>query len=396
MDDVASMADARKTVYTDSNLLIVFGVALMAVLRPDSITPAFPLIARAFDRSSQDVGLMITFFALPSVFLTPVLGVLADRWGRKRILVPSLLLFGLAGVLCAFARDFELLLALRLLHGIGAAALSTLNITMVADLYSGDDRTTAMGYNASVRSLGSTVFPLTGGALATLGWRYPFALAWLAVPIAVLVWLALENPEPSSDRDFGQYLAQMGRSVRDWKVAALFVTGCVVFIVMFGGYLNYYPFLLEGAFGAPAWMIGILVSGRSVINLLIASQLGRLTRVVPVEGLLKISFILYGLAFVMIPLMPNLEMMILVTVVLGMAEGLYWPSSQVILGSLAPLANRASFLAANDMVLKVGQTVGPLLMGAIFGWGDVGAVFYVAAGVSWAAFLLVARSVDST
>lgn len=382
-------------VYQDLALQITFGVALMAVLRPDSVTPAFPLIARTFDRSSQEIGLLITFFALPSVFLTPVLGVLADRWGRKRILVPSLFLFGLAGGLSMFVRNFELLLGLRLLHGVGAAALSMLNITLVADLYAGRNRTAAIGYNASIRSLGSTVFPLVGGALAVVGWQYPFALAWLAIPTAWLVWRKLENPEPSRATDFRQYMGQMAHSVQSWKVVALLAAGCVVFVVMFGGYLNYFPFLLEGTFGAPAWVIGVLVSGRSVINLVIASQLGRMTRFVSVEMLLKASLALYGIAFAMIPLMPNLETMALVTLVLGAAEGLYWPSSQALLGSWAPLANRASFLAANDMVLKSGQTLGPLLMGAVFGRGGVSAVFYLAAGCSLLAFLLAAGWIGS-
>lgn len=381
----------RQPVYRDAALQMTFAVALMAVLRSDSVTPAFPLIGRVFQKSSQDVGLLITLFALPSVFFTPVLGVLADQWGRRRVLVPSLLLFGLAGGLCMFARDFRLLLTLRLLHGVGAAALSMLNITLVADLYRGDERTAAMGYNASIRSLGSMVFPLVGGTLAGFGWQYPFALAWLALPITTLVYLSLDTPTPQNDHSFGQYLRQIGHSVRSWKVAVLFLSGCLVFIIMFGAYLNYYPFLLDGAFNAPAWVIGGLISTRSMINLIAASQLGRLTRQLSVERLVTGSFVLYGLAFVMIPLMPNLTMMVPAAIVLGMAEGLYWPSSQALLGSLAPLRNRAGFLAANDMVLKVGQSVGPLLMGAIIGWSNINTVFYVAAGGAFAMFGLLAH-----
>ncbi len=352
----------------------------MAVLRSDSITPAFPQIGQVFQKSSQEIGLLISLFALPSVFLTPILGILADRWGRRRVLVPSLLLFGLAGGLCAFARDFQLLLALRLLHGIGAAALSMLNITLVADLYRGDKRTAAMGYNASIRSLGSMVFPIIGGALAALSWQYPFALAWLALPIAAWVGLALDTPVPKNDYSLGKYLKQIGRSVQSWKVAVLFLSGCVVFIIMFGAYLNYYPFLLDGRFNAPAWIIGGLISARSMVNLIVASQLGRMTRHVSVERLLVISFALYALAFSLIPLMPSLKMMLPAAIILGLAEGLYWPSSQALLGSLAPLNNRAGFLAANDMVLKVGQSAGPLLMGIVIGWGSFDVVFYVAAG----------------
>jgi MFS family permease len=94
-------------VYKDHNLHIVWGVTLMAVPGTSSITPAFPTIVRELGVSSGQVGLLITVFTLPGILMTPLLGVLSDRYGRKKILVPALLLFGIAGGACAFARDFK-------------------------------------------------------------------------------------------------------------------------------------------------------------------------------------------------------------------------------------------------------------------------------------------------
>jgi MFS transporter, ACDE family, multidrug resistance protein len=107
--------------------------------------------------------------------MTPVLGVLPDRYGRKKILVPALLLFGLAGGACAFARGFEALLILRFFQGMGAAALGTLNVTVIGDIYEGRERSAALGYNSSVLSFGTASYPAIGGLLATFGWFYPFA-----------------------------------------------------------------------------------------------------------------------------------------------------------------------------------------------------------------------------
>ena len=83
----------------------------MAVLGTSNITPAFPTIVRELGGSSGQVGLLITVFTLPGILMTPLLSVLSDRYGRKKILVPALLLFGIAG--SAFARDFNVLLVLR-------------------------------------------------------------------------------------------------------------------------------------------------------------------------------------------------------------------------------------------------------------------------------------------
>ena len=81
----------------DLNLHVVWGVTLMAVLGISSATPAFPRIVQELGSSPGQLTLLITFFTLPGVFLTPVAGVLSDRFGRKTILVPSLLLFGIVG-----------------------------------------------------------------------------------------------------------------------------------------------------------------------------------------------------------------------------------------------------------------------------------------------------------
>lgn len=191
-----SQAKKTKNLYLDQNFLVICAVSLIAVLGVSSVTPAFPKLAQALNVNPKNIGLLVTAFTLPTLFLGPIIGVLADRLGRKKIIVPSLLLFGIAGTACAFARDFNLLLLLRLLQGIGAASLLSLSVTLIGDLYAGDKRANAMGYNASITSIGTAIYTTIGGALATIGWYYPFGLPIAAIPIGLLVLFGLKNPEP--------------------------------------------------------------------------------------------------------------------------------------------------------------------------------------------------------
>ena len=108
----------------DQNIYLIFSVTLMAVLGVSSVSPTFPLVIDKLKIASESVGLLVTVFTLPGVVLTLPLGILADRYGRKRILVPALLLFGFAGGVCALCRTFESLLLWRFFQGIGAAALA--------------------------------------------------------------------------------------------------------------------------------------------------------------------------------------------------------------------------------------------------------------------------------
>lgn len=109
-----------KPIYQDVNLLIVVSVTLMEILGTMSINPVLPGIAREFELSPQQIGWVTTAFVVPIAVGGPICGILADRFGRKIILVPSLFLFAIAGVACAFAPNFQILLAWRFLQGVGA------------------------------------------------------------------------------------------------------------------------------------------------------------------------------------------------------------------------------------------------------------------------------------
>ncbi len=160
----------RRHLFWDTNLQVVFAVTLMAVLGVSSITPVLPDIATVFDRTPQSVAWVIAIFTLPGVLFTPVAGVLGDRIGRKVVLIPCLLLFAVAGTACGFARSFESLLVLRFLQGTGAAALGAINVTLIGDLFSRQQRAAAMGYNAAVLSVGTGIYPAVGGGLALFAW----------------------------------------------------------------------------------------------------------------------------------------------------------------------------------------------------------------------------------
>jgi ACDE family multidrug resistance protein len=222
----------RKSVFRDKNLQIIFLITLMAVLGVASITPAFPQIAREFHKSKQSVGLLIIFFTLPAIVLTPVLGVMADRYGRKHVLIPSLLLFGIAGGMCAMVKKFEVLLILRFFQGAGAASLGSINITLIGDIFSNSKRTEAMGYNASVLSIATASYPSLGGLLASAGWHYPFILPIAAMPIAVIVLLKLNNPEPRVKQNLKQYLLSALAVIKIHRVIIYFTTSFITFIII--------------------------------------------------------------------------------------------------------------------------------------------------------------------
>lgn len=315
-------------------------------------------------------------------------GVLSDRFGRKTILVPSLLLFGIAGGACALARDFELLLGLRALQGMGAAALGATNVTLIGDLFSGGKRTEALGYNSSVLSIGTASYPAIGGALATFAWYYPFALPIVAIPIALLVLFSLNNPEPENEQGLKEYFRSVWEHVKDRRVVGLFAGSLVTFIILFGSLITYLPILMNEFFRASPFVIGVVVASSSLTTALTSTQIGRLSSRFSEKGLIRFSFLLYAVALCLVPLAPNVWALLVPTVVFGVAQSLNLPNSFSLLTTAAPKENRGAFLSLNSTILRLGQTIGPLFMSVMAAGLGLGGAYFVVAALAVAMSLL--------
>ncbi len=378
---------SSQPVYRDPNLLIIFAVTLSAVMGVASVTPAFPDVAEALDVSKDRIGWLVTVFYLPGLVLAPVLGYAADRWGRKRVLAPSLLLFAIAGGACALAPTFEWLLVLRFVQGMGSSSLASMNLTIIGDLFTGDRRTAAMGYNASVLSIGTASYPIIGGALALFGWHYPFALPVLALPIGGLVIVQLDNPEPDGVEPIGSYLARLREVLWSRRVFGIFALTVVTFALLFGPYLTYFPILLGSRFEASSFRIGLVLSTVSIASGLTSSRLGWLVQYVDEHQLLTIAFTLYTLSLAAIPWMPSLWWMLLPTLTYGVAQALNIPTLQSMLAGLAPQDQRAAFMSLNSLVYRIGQTVGPVLAAIVYRQGGIDVVYWAASGLAALSFV---------
>ncbi|MBD2101733.1 MFS transporter [Leptolyngbya sp. FACHB-261] len=369
-----------KRLLQDSNLLIIFSVSLIAILGVSSVTPAFPKLAEALSVPPEKIGWLVTVFTFPAVVLGPVLGFLADKFGRKKILTPSLILFGIAGTACGFVRDFDLLLLLRFLQGIGAASLLSLNVTLIGDLYSGDRRTNALGYNASVSSIGTASYPIIGGALAVFGWHQPFLLPIMAIPVALFVWFGLHNTEPKNQQSLSGYLRSSWTILKNRQIIGLFIASAANFVLLYGAYVTYLPQLIKESFQSSSFVIGLILSSISVSIALTSSQLGRLAKRFSASGLIRASFVFYGLALLTIPLVENLWLLLLPSALFGVGLGIGFPSIQTLLAELAPREYLATVMSVNGTFFGIGQTLGPLLMGVAFSLGGIDSVFYTGVG----------------
>ena len=353
---------AERKLYLDPNLHIAFAVTLMVVMGVTSIAPAFPDMAKALGIPYNSVAMLVTIFTLPGIILTPLLGILSDHVGRKKILAPSLLLFGIAGGACFFIRDFQLLLVFRFIQGVGASALGAINVTIIGDLFKGPQRTEAFGYNASVLSIGTAIYPSLGGAMALLGWNYPFLLPFSAIVVAFFVMFRLNNPEPLQQQELKSYFASIWKIIKNPYVIGLFTGSIATFVLIYGAMITYYPLVMEQRFGATTVTIGLVMSAMSVSTAITATQLARLTNKFSEKNLIKYGFLLLAISFVIVAFAEKMWVMVIAALITGAGNGINTPSLLSLLTSSTPTEYRGAVMSLNGMALRVGQTLGPLFM----------------------------------
>lgn len=378
----------------EKNMIIIFGVTLIAVMGIASITPAFPGIIKYFGISTHQVGWLIAAFTLPGVFLTPVTGILADRLGRKLVLVHSLFIFAIAGFLCSFMRDFHSLLVLLFIEGIGASGLGSINITLIGDLYSGEKRTALMGYNASILSIGTAAYPALGGFIAVFGWQYIFYLPLLAIPLAIFVMFGLNNPEPKDHSEIGEYFRRIWKSVNQRSVWGLFLVNMLVFILLYGAYLTYFPILLSERLQASSVQIGMMMSVMSLVTAITSSQLGRINKRFHSKTILLIGTAFYFLSMVSLAISDSWIQVVASVMVFGLGHGLLIPTMQNLLVGFASIKERAAFMSVSSSVLRIGQTLGPLVIGIFYATGGLQGSILAGAMVAVVMFGVIAGMVQ--
>ncbi|MCC8194964.1 MAG: MFS transporter [Deltaproteobacteria bacterium] len=368
-------------------LFLAFGATTSMVLGVSSIMPMVPALSKIFGISLASASLVITVFTLPGVVFTLFAGLLADRFGRRAVLVPSLFLFCFAGAACAFADSFETLLLFRFFQGVGAAPLGVLNTTIIADTWSGRTMSSLIGYNITILNVGTAIYPSLGGALAVLDWRYPFLLPLLALPV---FWVALTTrlANPGTAGTLRHYFAEVGRIFQTRRIVGLLGITGLTFVLLYGPMITSFPVLADAYFFASPAAIGLVMAFSSIGAALTASQLGRLYGRFTPRGLLLFSQILYVASLAAMVNVPGLWWAIAPTLVYGMGQGLITPNVQAQLLIAASPAQRASVMSVNGMLLRLGQTVAPVTFSAVMvGWG-IPWGFYLGIGLSAAIVVL--------
>jgi EmrB/QacA subfamily drug resistance transporter len=160
----------------------------LTVLMLDStvINLALPELQRALDASAAELQWMPNAYLLAIAATVVTAGRLGDIYGRRRVYLVGMVLFGLGSVLGGLAQDPTAVIGARVVQGLGAASLLPLSLTLVTEAFPPSQRARAMGIWASVSGVALALGPIIGGVLAGIDWRLIF---WINLPVVVFGFL---------------------------------------------------------------------------------------------------------------------------------------------------------------------------------------------------------------
>lgn len=365
---------------------LLYAITVTGVLSNTLVTPAIPDILRGLDAPASAAGLLVAAATLPGVLLAPVIGVLADRYGRREVLVPCTALFAVAGGLGALAPDIGVLIALRFLQGAGSAGLINLVVVVIGDHWPDEERADLIGRNSAVLTASLAVFPVLGGVLTDIGtWRAPF----LVYPVGlVTAWVTYRTMAPGGGGRvrLREQLARAGPVLRSRHVLLVYAAAFVLFAIIFGLILTVLPIYAESTFGLGAGWRGVLLGLPAVGSSAVAANLGRLRRRFPARLLIATAGAAFAVALVAMALAPAVGVLLVAAVLFGVGEGATIPSLQDLAAAAGTDASRGTVVATFVSAARGGQTVGPVVASGGLEAGGARAVYLVGAVVALVLF----------
>lgn len=240
-------------------IISLASIPLIMTLGNSMLIPILPMLEKELDISKLQTSYIITVYSIVAIFFIPLAGFLSDRYGRKKVIIPSLLITAIGGLIAGWASwkmddPYVAILIGRILQGIGASGAMPIVLPLVGDMFRDDKEVSAtLGIIETSNTIGKVLSPILGALLAGFIWFLPF----LSIPVfciisALMVGFLVKNKnkeveeEPQTFREYWQSAKAVLNEHGRWLIA-VFVIGAILMFILFG-FLFYLSSILEDKF----------------------------------------------------------------------------------------------------------------------------------------------------
>lgn len=356
------------TILRETNFQLLLLATMFPILGTALVSPILDSMIEPVGASPTTIGLMVSFTTAPPIVFIPIAGVLADRYGRRPVLVVALLLFGGGGTAIALTNDFHVILGLRAVQGVGFAGIVPIITASIGDMYEDGREATGQGLRMMMNGLSGAVFPLVAGSLVVLAWQYPFFLYAAAFPVAAVVLRYFDEPADETagtGSGANAYLAALYGLVRRPYIATILAARTLPATVWIA-FLTYNSLVVVRVMDGTPVQAGVLVALGNIGFALGASQVGRLLSVFRGKfGALAASNVSLGVGFVGFLFAPRPAFAVPWIALAGAGFGVSLALYRSYLTELAPEQLRAGLVSLGASGARVTTTATPIAIGIV-------------------------------
>ncbi|WP_340372692.1 MFS transporter [Peribacillus sp. FSL E2-0218] len=353
-------------------LIILLSNIFIAFLGIGLIIPVMPSLMNIMHLSGSTMGYLVAVFAVSQLIMSPFAGRWVDRYGRKKIIIIGLFLFGVSELIFGLGTNVAVFYLSRILGGISAAFIMPGVTAYVADITSVKERPKAMGYISAAISLGFIIGPGIGGFVAEYGIRYPFFLAALIAFIACLSSIFILK-EPLTKEQLAEVSADAGQTnfVSDLKKSLnplYFIAFILVFVLAFGlsAYETVFSLFSDHKFGFTPKDIAMIITISSIFGVVVqVFMFGKMVDILGEKKLIQLCLIVGAIFAVASTLITSYMAVLAVTCFIFLAFDLLRPALTTFLSKAG--GKEQGFVAGmNSTYTSLGNIVGPAMGGILF------------------------------
>jgi MFS family permease len=333
----------------------------MPVMGTASVAPVLPQIQEAF-RSMPNVEIMapiaLTIPALMIAVFGWLAGLVADRFGRRQILLAAMLMYSVFGMAPLILESLPAIVLSRALTGIAEAVIMTVATTLIGDYFSGAERKRYLSLSIGAPSIAAIIFIVLAGALGEFGWRTPFWLYIISALLFLPMSLILFEPKSEAKAATANSSANRGFPlVTLLGICALTLVCSIAFfipVIQIGFLLN-----LIGVHSPQ--VIGLIAGAASIANVVGAISFTQSSRF-GTRNLLGLSFAIAAIGLVIISQAHSIEILFVGAVFAGLSGGIFLPALLNTTMNLLHFEQRGRGMGIWQASFWLGQFLNPLII----------------------------------
>ena len=372
----------------------------LTVMSGATISPSLPAMQSYFanvENSALLVRLVLTIPALFIAFGGMFAGQLADRLGRKPLLMGATFIYGFAGASGFILNSLGAILVGRAVLGLAVAGIMTGVTTLIADYYKGQQRADFMGLQAAFMGLGGVVFLSFGGFVADLNWRYPFLIYLSAWAIFLAIAITLYEPSRAINNTV-QFTEIPSRASSLYGILAMIYGVALLYMTIFYLIPVQLPFYLKSLGNESATAAGLAIAASTLASSIASLRYGFIKQHAGYVQIVAIAFLVAALGYAVIGFASSYNLVLLGLIIAGLGFGLLMPNLNVWLSSLVPDNLRGRALGGLTTFFFLGQFLSPLISQPItnvFGLNRTYLLTGVALLITALCFLALRRQIRS-